>query len=117
MSEKKRRQKWSATEKLRVVLLGLEPEAEVSEICRREVLSPTPNYAWKSKLLSSADAVFGGSKPRASSQHRDAAMEAKVARLKSKIPETAAENQELEIRLSAEGPRASSWRTAETGIG
>ncbi|MFN9753306.1 MAG: transposase [Planctomycetota bacterium] len=99
MSEKKRRRKWSAAEKLRIVLLGMEPGAEVSEVCRREGLSPTQYYAWKSQLLSSADAVFGGSKPKASNKHREAAMEAKLLRLKSVIAEITAENLELKKTL------------------
>ena len=99
MSEKKRRRKWSAAEKLRIVLLGMEPGAEVSEVCRREGLSPTQNYAWKSQLLSSAEAVFGGSTPKASNQHREAAMEAKLSRLKSVIAEITAENLELKKTL------------------
>jgi transposase-like protein len=37
MSEKKRRRKWSAAEKLRIVLLGMEPGAEVSDYLCREI--------------------------------------------------------------------------------
>ena len=37
MSErKKKRRRWSAADKLRIVLAGLEPDVEVSELCRRE---------------------------------------------------------------------------------
>ncbi len=79
--------------------MGMEPGAEVSEVCRREGVSPTQYYARKSQLLSSAEAVFRGNKPRASNQHRDAAMEAKASRLKSVIAEITTENLEQKKSL------------------
>ena len=39
MREKKRR-KWTAAEKLRIVLTCMQPGVEVSEVCRREGISP-----------------------------------------------------------------------------
>ncbi|MFN9880377.1 MAG: transposase, partial [Planctomycetota bacterium] len=81
------------------VLMGNEPGAEVTEVCRRVGLSPKQYYPWKSQLLCIAVAVFGGSKPNASNQHREAAMEAKLSRLKSVIAEITAENLELKKTL------------------
>ena len=43
MSEKKRR-KWTASEKLRIVLTCMQPGVEVSEVCRREGINPTQFY-------------------------------------------------------------------------
>jgi len=57
MSERKRR-KWTAAEKLRVVLTCMQPGVEVSEVCRREGINPTQFYTWKKKLLGSAAQVF-----------------------------------------------------------
>ena len=56
-SQKKRR-RWSAQDKLRIVLAGLEPEVEVSELCRREGIKPTQYYGWRKTLLSGASRVF-----------------------------------------------------------
>jgi len=39
-----KRKRWSAAEKLRMVLLGMEPGMEVSDVCRREGLNPTMYY-------------------------------------------------------------------------
>ena len=39
MSEKKRR-KWTAAEKLRIVLTCVQPGVEVSEVCWREGINP-----------------------------------------------------------------------------
>ena len=57
MSEKKRR-KWTAKEKLRIVLTCMQPGVEVSEVCRREGINPTQFYNWKKRLLASASQVF-----------------------------------------------------------
>ena len=47
MSEKKNRRKWTPKEKLRIVLETLQSEGKLSEICRREGLSPTLVYQWQ----------------------------------------------------------------------
>ena len=57
MSERRKRR--AAAEKLRIVLAGMEPSVEVSELCRREGINPTMYYGWKKKLVSSASVVFG----------------------------------------------------------
>ena len=41
MSENGQRRRWTAAEKLRIVLAGMQPGVEVSELCRREGLNPT----------------------------------------------------------------------------
>ena len=99
MSEKKRgRRRWTAAEKMRIVLLGMEPGAEVSEVCRREGLGPTQYYAWKNQLLSGAEAVFGGRKGK-SSDERETRLEAQLTRMKSVVAEITAENLELKKTL------------------
>ena len=62
MSQKGRRKKWAAAEKLRIVLAGMQPNVEVSELCRREGINPTQYYGWKKQLLSSAAKVFDSQK-------------------------------------------------------
>ena len=57
MSEQKRK-KWTAAEKLRIVLTSMQPGVEVSALCRREGVNPTQFYDWKKRLLGSAEAVF-----------------------------------------------------------
>lgn len=44
MSEKKKRRRWTAGDKLRVVLAGLDGSVEISELCRREGINPTQYY-------------------------------------------------------------------------
>ncbi len=42
---------WTAADKLRIVLAGMEPNVKVSDLCRREGLNPVHYYAWKKQLL------------------------------------------------------------------
>lgn len=97
MSEKKRR-KWTAQEKLRIVLTCLQPGVELSEVCRREGINPTQYYTWKKKLLASASQVFEEKpKKRDAQQERT---ERELARMKDVIAEITAENLELKKTLS-----------------
>lgn len=99
MSEKRRRRKWSAADKLRIVLAGLEPGAEVSELCRREGILPTQFYNWKSQLMSSAEAVFGDRRKSKAEQREQERHEQMLRRKDAVIAEITAENLELKKTL------------------
>ena len=92
------RRKWTAAEKLRIVLAGMQPNIEVSELCRREGSNPTQYYGWKKQLLSSATKVFDERtiRPSASEERK----EAELRRMKNVIAEITAENLELKKGLS-----------------
>lgn len=99
MSVRKKRRTWTASEKLRIVLSGLDGSVEVSELCRREGINPTQYYGWKKQLVSSATKVFHDgrdSKPSAKEQR----METDLRRAKDVIAEITAENLELKKGLS-----------------
>jgi transposase len=99
MSARKKRRTWTASEKLRIVLSGLDGSVEVSELCRREGINPTQYYGWKKQLVSSATKVFADSrdsKPSAKEQR----MESDLRRAKDVIAEITAENLELKKGLS-----------------
>ena len=98
MSEKKKRRRWTPSEKLRIVLTCMQPGVEVSEVCRREGINPTMYYTWKKKLLSSANQVFE-EKPRKRDLDRER-MERELSRMKDVIAEITAENLELKKTLS-----------------
>lgn len=96
MSENRKRRHWSAAEKLRIVLAGMQPGVEVSDLCRREGLNPVQFYAWRKLLLGSADRVFEDKRGRPNAQQER--LEADNARFKSVIAEITAENLELKKR-------------------
>ena len=94
MSSSKKRRTWSASEKMRIVLAGMEPGVEVSELCRREGVGPTQYYNWKSQLMGSADAVFGKNGASKGDQKVDR-QEQELNRMRAVIAEITAENLEL----------------------
>jgi transposase len=98
MSEKKKRRRWTASDKLRVVLAGLDGSVEISELCRREGINPTQYYGWKKQLVSSAAKVYADgreSKPSAQQQR----LESELRRAKDVIAEITAENLDLKKGL------------------
>jgi len=99
MSEKRKRRRWTAGEKLRVVLLGLEGSVEISELCRREGINPTQYYLWKKQLVSSAAKVFENGQ-RGKPSAREQRLETENVRLKSVIAEITSENLDLKKGLS-----------------
>jgi transposase len=93
-----RRRRWSAEEKLRIVLAGQSGDLEVSELCRREGINPTQYYGWKKQLLGAAGRVFtpDGARPSA----REERLAADLRRAKDVIAEITAENLDLKKGLS-----------------
>jgi transposase-like protein len=96
MSDNGGRRKWGAAEKLRIVLAGMHPGVEVSDLCRREGLNPVQFYTWKKQLLGAADRVFEDKRGRPDA--RQQRLEEEVARFKGVIAEITAENLELKRR-------------------
>lgn len=99
MSASGKRRRLAAAEKLRIVLAGLDGTIEISELCRREGISPTQYYGWKKQLLNSATKVFESSAAHRSSG-REARLESELTRTKNVIAEITAENLDLKKGLS-----------------
>ena len=91
------KRKWSAAEKLRIVLEGMNPAVAVSDLCRREGISANLFYLWKKQLLSSAAQIFDAKAGRPSAVEEK--KEAELARLKEVVVEITAENLELKKGL------------------
>jgi transposase len=93
-----KRKRWLAAEKLRIVLAGMQPNVEVSELCRREGINPTQYYGWKKQLLSSATKVFDAADGK--SQALEEKNQPELRRMKDVIAEITAENLELKKGFS-----------------
>jgi transposase len=98
MSRNGRHHKWSASDKLRIVVAAMQPGVEVADLCRREGLNPGIYYKWRKQLLGSASRVFEERTAKPSSQEQR--REAELQRLKNVIAEITAENLELKKGLS-----------------
>lgn len=92
------RKRWSAGEKLRIVLSGMEPGVEISDLCRREGLNPTMYYQWKRQLLGAAERIFERKETKPSV--REERLEASNRRMKDVIAEITAENLDLKKTFS-----------------
>ena len=93
------RRKFTADEKIRVVLEGLRGEIPVTELCRREGIHPTIYYKWSKAFLE------GGKNSLTRDTHRDATTE-EVRKLKDEnealkkaVAESVLENQKLKKSL------------------
>ena len=112
MREKNRR-KWTASEKLRIVLTCMQPGVEVSEVCRREGINPTMYYTWKKKVLASASQIFEEKRKQRDAQRERT--ERELARMKDVVAEITAENLELKKRFRARGSREDAAGVAAAG--
>jgi transposase len=98
MSGNGKRRQWRPSEKLRIVLAGMQGDVEVSDLCRREGLNPVQFYAWKKRLLGSAVRIFEDQRGRRDAQ--ELRRELELQRLKNVIAEITAENLDLKKGLS-----------------
>jgi transposase len=92
------RRKWTAAEKLRIVLAGMEKNIEIADLCRREGVSATQFYGWKKQLLGAAGNIFDEKKGKPS--HKEKRLERENERYKGVIAEITAENLDLKKTLS-----------------
>lgn len=97
MNEGKRRN-WTAADKLRIVMTGMQKDVDVAELCRREGINATQYYGWKKLLLTSASKVFEDGR-RKKGAGEDARKEARIQRLERVIAEITTENLELKKTL------------------
>jgi transposase len=97
MHEDGRRQ-WSAADKLRIVMSGMQKDVEIADLCRQEGIKATQYYGWKKQLLSSASKVFEDRRKKKRAGE-DARREARMQRLERVIAEITAENLELKKTL------------------
>jgi transposase len=74
------RRQWSAEEKLRIVLEGLRPHANVEEICRQHGIHSSQYYTWREKALAG---MKQGLEPKADTLEQHS--QAEVARMRKLI--------------------------------
>ena len=96
MSQNKRR-KWTAAEKMRIVMAGIQKDVDIAELCRREGIMPTQFYGWKKQLMTSAVKVFEDKREKPSAE--EARKDARIQRLERVVAEITAENLELKKTL------------------
>jgi transposase len=97
---RKTRKKYSAEEKVRIVLEGLRGEEKIAELCRREGIHQNMYYKWSKEFLEAGkQRLVGDTKREADSQEVEA-MRSENEQLKVVVAELTLKNRELTPALA-----------------
>jgi transposase len=103
---RKTRKKYSAEDKVRIVLEGLRGEEKVAELCRREGIHQNMYYKWSKEFLEAGkQRLVGDTKREADSQEVEA-MRNENEQLKAVVAELTLKNRTLKKSLLG---RATKW--------
>jgi transposase len=96
---RKTRKKYSAEEKVRIVLEGLRGEEKIAELCRREGIHQNMYYKWSKEFLEAGkQRLVGDTKREADSQEVEA-MRSENEQLKAVVAELLLKNRNLKKSL------------------
>ena len=93
------RKKYSAEEKVRIVLEGLRGENTVAELCRREGIHQNMYYKWSKQLLEAGNARLVGDTRREADSQEIKAMRSENEQLKAVVAELTLKNWVLKKSL------------------
>ncbi len=85
------RRKFTAEEKIRVVLEGFRRETRVSDLCRREGINPNVYYAWLKEFMEAGKARLAAETVRDASQVEVEGLKRDNERLKQLVAELSLE--------------------------
>jgi transposase len=97
------RRRFSAEEKVRIVLEGLRGEQSVAELCRREGLAPNLYYRWSKEFLEAGKKRLLGDTTREATAPEVKALRDENGRLKQVLAETVLENRLLKKSVTGSG--------------
>ena len=98
---RKTRRRFSAEEKIRIVLEGLRGEESIATLCRKEGLAPNLYYRWSKEFLEAGKKRLVGDTTREATSTEVADLRTENARLKQLVAETVLENRLLKKSLTA----------------
>ncbi len=101
------RRKYSAEEKIRIVLEGLRGEVSVAELCRREGINPNMYYKWSKEFLEAGRARLTGDNKRQATSSEVADIRREKEQLKQVVAELLLKNRVL--KKSVVGEETSEW--------
>ncbi len=100
------RRKFSAEEKIRIVLAGLRGEDSIAELCRREGLHQNLYYRWSKEFLEAGKKRLSGDTEREASRDDVTELRKEAAHLKAALAETLLENRLLKKSVLGTGEDA-----------
>ena len=92
---RKTRRKFSAEEKIRIVLEGLRGEESIASLCRREGIAANLYYRWSTEFLEAGKKRLLGDTQREATSSEVVDLRKENARLKEVVAETILENRLL----------------------
>jgi len=101
------RRKYSAEEKIRIVLEGLRGEESIAELCRREGINPNMYYKWSKEFLEAGKARLTGDTKRQATSSEVADLRQENEQLKQVVAELLLNNRVL--KKSALGRENTAW--------
>jgi transposase len=93
------RKKYSAEEKVRIVLEGLRGEVTIAELCRREGIHPNMYYKWSKDFLEAGKQRLVGDIKREADSQEVKEMRAENEQLKAVVAELTLKNRVLKKSL------------------
>ena len=96
---RKTRKKYSAEEKLRIVLEGLRGEDSISELCRREGIHQNMYYKWSKEFLEAGKQRLAGDTKREADRQEVKEMRSENEQLKELVAELTLKNRVLKKSL------------------
>ena len=98
---RKTRRRFSAEEKIRIVLEGLRGEESIATLCRREGLNPNLYYRWSKKFLEAGKKRLVGDTTREATSSEVTDLRQENGRLKQVVAEMVLENRLLKKNVTA----------------
>ena len=96
---RKTRRKFSAEEKIRIVLEGLRGESTIAELCRREGIHPNMYYKWSKEFLEAGKQRLLGDTKREADNQEVQSMRTENEQLKQLVAELSLKNRVLKKSL------------------
>ena len=97
------RRRFSAEEKIRIVLDGLRGEETIAELCRREGIAQNLYYRWSKEFLEAGKKRLAGDTAREATSSEVKELRAETRQLKEVLAETLLENRLLKKSVIADG--------------
>src|SRR6188768_1208607 len=97
------RRRFSAEEKIRIVLDGLRGEDSIAELCRREGIVQNLYYRWSKEFLEAGKKRLAGDTARAATSDEVKELRREASALKEVVAELTLENRLLKKSVTADG--------------
>jgi transposase len=97
------RRKFSAEEKIRIVLEGLRGEESIAELCRREGIVQNLYYRWSKDFLEAGKKRLAGDTARAATSDEVKELRREAGALKEVVAELTLENRLLKKSVTGDG--------------